>query len=254
MTTIRQAFPRRGIRPLGRALLAAVLAAGVLVPAHATAGTGPEVPATPAGEAPIACPDALFKIMPGAFNYCVARKDWQRGRYQAGLGMLRRAAAWGVKDAQLVLGLAYFNGEHVPADRPLGLAWLGLAAERQELRPVQLLASAYGKASPDERQRAQRLLDTMWATYGDPHAAVRADKRYQRAIRDLAERDMYGDGICMDGITSTPIAGMNPKDPIGCPPISNVVKMFDSIYANTMHGWSGSVSVGALQREDPPND
>lgn len=208
---------------------------------------------------PVQCPDTLFRILPGAHDFCVARKDWQRGRYLAGIDMLKRSAAWGIKDAQLFLGVIYFNGDHVSANRPLGLAWLGLAAERKEARPMQLLKSAYGKATPAERQQAQRLMNAMWSTYGDQQAAVRADRHYQRALHVLTEREVYGDGICLAGITSAPIAGMNPAGSVGCPPIGQAVAMLDSIYANAMHGWNATVSVGSLRQattvkdaEEPP--
>jgi TPR repeat protein len=193
------------------------------------------------------CPDALYRILPGAFDYCLARKRWVRGWYHESLDMLQRAAAWGSKDAQLALGITYFNGDHVPANRSLGLAWLGLAAERHESRPLQLLTSAYNRATPGERAQAQSLMNDMWPTYADFHAAVLADQQYQRALRKIGEREMYGDGICIKGLTGSPIAGMDAAtahNTVGCPTITSVIRMLDGIYANTMHGWTGTVTVG----------
>lgn len=216
------------------------------------------VPVTPGDDAGVQsitqfehlrCPDALFRILPGAFDYCVAMRHWSRGKYAESLDMLERAAAWGHKDAQLALGIAYFNGDQVAMNRPLGLAWLGLAAERQEARSLQLLASAYAKATPQEQQRAQALMTRMWPTYADQHAAVRADRVYQRAIRSIGDRSAYGVGLCLDGITTSPVTGMNAQEAantIGCPSVANVVRTLDTLYAGTMRGWSGTVTVGRL--------
>lgn len=221
------------------------------------------------------CIDALFRILPGAFNYCIAWNHWIAGEYRGGLEEMRSAAAWGNKDAQLFLGVAYFNGEHIPANHPLGLAWLGLAAERRETRSVQLLASAYAKSTPEERKKAQQLVDSMWPTYADAHAAVRAERRYQRELRRLSSS---GGSVCLSGLSASPMVTTRDKSQsfvgfdhympgfaqaakptrtiaigaTGCPPVAAVEQKLDAIYAETMRGWRGTASVGPLRVVEAP--
>lgn len=219
------------------------------------------------------CIEALFRIIPGAFNYCIAWNHWIEGEYRGGLEEMRSAAAWGNKDAQLFLGVAYFNGEHIPANRPLGLAWLGLAAERRETRAVQLLASAYAKSTPEERRKGQQLVDSMWPTYADAHAATRAEHRYQRELRRLVSS---GGSVCLTGLSASPMVTTRDKSQSfigidhympgvaqasrpsrtiaigasGCPPVAEVEQKLDGIYAETMRGWRGTTSVGPLHVVD----
>lgn len=244
-------------RPILKSLLSAAFLAwcafpvGGVAQASTPTATGEGAPAGPSAEQleRLNCPDSLYRILPGAFDYCVATRHWTRGRYGEGVDMLQRAAALGNKDAQLALGVAYFNGDHVATNRPLGLAWLGLAAERKEARPLQLLHSAYGKASSEERRQAQVLMEAMWPTYADYHAAVKADTIYRRAIRAIGERSIYGDGICIDGITGSPIVGMSTgavAETVGCPAIATVIRTLDTIYAGSMRGWNGTVTVGKM--------
>lgn len=253
------ALARSAVIPPIRHLRRSLLLLGLLVVASAMANIGQA--AEPARRVAadtndrvietLHCPGALFKIMPGAFDYCVGVRRWGRGYYGASVDMFKSAAAWGNKDAQLALGIAYFNGDHVPANRPLGLAWLGLAAERKETGPLQLLASAYAKATPTERQQAQVLMDSLWPVYADANAAVKADTYYQRAIRRISERAVYGDGICIAGVTASPMPGMSGDGgTVSCPTITQVVKKLDLIYAGTMRGWRSQVTVGDLKQVD----
>lgn len=196
-------------------------------------------------EAPAECVDAIYRFLPGEFNFCVAARDVYRGRYRSAVEMLQLAAGWGNKKAQYVLGLMYFKGEHVAADRPLGLAWLVLAAERHDPTYEAVLVSAYGKSTPAERHRAAVLLSSMRPVYTDAVAARRAQRRFDRAMRELGTFGPYPTTLCIAGFTGGNI------DPSGasamCPSISVAVTRLHQVGDAYFEGWEGHVTVGPLK-------
>jgi TPR repeat protein len=75
---------------------------------------------------------------------------------------LALAANKGQYEAQATLGRMLFQGEHVPAQRPLGLMWLTLASDgsgNQVGWIAEARASAFQQASEDERAAALGLLE-----------------------------------------------------------------------------------------------
>lgn len=106
--------------------------------------------------------------------------EWERGEPAAALKLLELAAGWGNKNAQYTLGLIYYNGHHVAANRALGLAWLELADERANDAQIgEVLRAASRSATAAERQQAQQLFARMQGTYADKVAAARAWHRLQ---------------------------------------------------------------------------
>ena len=75
-----------------------------------------------AAESEPGCEPLTFRVLPGQFNNCLAQRMWKKGRHQQAIKMFESAAAWGSKPAQRLLGVVYFNGEHVTRNRGLGLA------------------------------------------------------------------------------------------------------------------------------------
>ena len=93
--------------------------------------------------------------------------------------MFRVAASWAYKPAQYNLGVMYFNGEGVPQDKALGMAWLALAAERSEDHDyARARDSAYAKMTDEEFAHANDLWREMRGTYGDATALKRARTRW----------------------------------------------------------------------------
>lgn len=154
----------------------------------------------------LTCSGSISKILPGDFNFCLAQKYWEAGRYEQARQMLELAAGWGNKAAQRALGVAYFNGDGLDRDRPLGLAWLALSAERKEPGAAALFNSAFDDASEDERNAASGLLAQLRARYSDDIAALRADNRFQRTLRQMTSNPVYGRGQCLPGSGGLPAA------------------------------------------------
>ena len=105
--------------------------------------------AVPADEKINNCNRGLEQILPGDYYACEARYYFQNGHNQHGASELEEAAYWASKDAQFALGLMYFNGDMqgIPANRPLGLAWFALAAERNDFDHQRSYASLAPKAA-----------------------------------------------------------------------------------------------------------
>lgn len=203
------------------------------------------------------CISGLEHMLPGIYYYCVGARDLARGKSARGIDMLKIAAGWGSKPAQLTLGIGYYNGAVVTVNRPLGLAWLGLAAERHASYMTAIFKSAWDKATPQERQQAQSLWRKLLPKYGDRRAAHRAERRYTQARTDLVRNAVYGATVCIAGLTTAQVASPDPDDPASCMgamPVGMVAKITDNYADILLRGWRGHVSVGPVQQVKPAPD
>lgn len=198
---------------------------------------------------PPQCNPAVFRFLPGEFNFCLAGVDIYRGDYTSGIEMLKLAAGWGSKKAQYVLGVTYFRGDSIPSDHALGLAWLALAAERRDPTYLAVLASAHGKSTAAEHQRAGEWLTTLRPKYADAVAARRAQRRFDRMMRELTYFEPYDVGVCVEGLTG----GLVPQKPAdqftngSCPSPTFAAMRLHQLSDVYFDGWRGHVSVGEIQ-------
>ncbi len=125
-------------------LIAGMMVYALLAAADAVVAGSPQGPAS-GMEASCPTTEVIFRLVPGRFDYCVARKRWAQGDYAGAREMLLIAARWADKNAQLALGAAYLQGVGFRQDRSLGLAWLMLACERH-VAPYQALCDESCKA------------------------------------------------------------------------------------------------------------
>lgn len=205
---------------------------------------------------PAECNALMFRFLPGEYNYCVGKQLWENGKYEQAKEMLELAAGWGSKPAQSVLGVIYFNGEGLAENRPLGLAWLALAAERDAPTRRAIYESALLKSTDDERRQAKRLLGVMTDKYGDGVAAVRADRRYRRQISSFRNNPIYGSGTCVAGVNTAwdPMKQAREALPVsGCSMASEelVARDLEKQYENFFEGWKGKVTVGDIDQVIP---
>lgn len=248
------------------ALVAWSMAGG---PLHAQ--VAPASPATAAAGwtveevAQISCPVGLERFLPGSYYYCIGRRDMALGDTARSRKMLRIASSWGSKPAQFLLGIGYYKGDAWPADRPLGLAWMGLAAERHDPAYAAVFTSAWQHASAREQAKAQALWQAMRPTYGDARAAHRAELRYRNEMMVMARDQIYGAKTCVEGINSGKITSATIKrrlDPNvldnepacwGARPPDEVASKIEPYAAELFDGWKGHVTVGALKQVDGPS-
>jgi len=194
------------VKSCGMALSLAVLATAV----QAADTTAPSASFVRTQTDP--CPNGLERFLPGDYYFCAATQAYWKGRPEDASRLLADAARWGNKTAQYALGVMYFNGDGAPVNRPLGLAWLALSAERHDPRNEQLFVSAYNSASPAERDQANTLWHSMKPQFADETAARRALAQFHRAMRPVSTGTDINGSIFIDGVTaSSYIEGVRPN-------------------------------------------
>lgn len=194
------------------------------------------------------CVPSEERILPGDFFYCIAERSYGHGNVAESQRFFKEAASWASKPAQYVLGVMALNGDHEPADRPLGIAWLALASERPNSSFREVYETAWRSATPDERERAQSLLKAMRPTYGDIAAAPRAERRYADGMARFNRAAARGDGIsCMAGDQNL---GADPNDNAHCMSSQKMAMALDKAAANVFDGWTGHVTIGDLSTVD----
>lgn len=147
------------------------------------------------------CPGGLERFLPGDYYFCSAARNYWSGHPGLARESLKNAAQWASKPAQYALGIMYFNGDRAEKNRPLGLAWLALAAERHDPAYEPAFISAYKEVSPEELAQANAYWQDLKKTYGDPVAAPRAEKRFDREYAQIAWAVNFGGSIFVDGVT-----------------------------------------------------
>lgn len=111
------------------------------------------------------------------FAYGVAA--YRRGDYRHAIYMYKVAASWAYKPAEYDLGLIYFNGVGVPANRPLGTAWMVLAAERKDAYYAKARDMMVTLLGNDEFKQADAYYGELVKTYGDKVALKRAEDQWE---------------------------------------------------------------------------
>jgi len=126
------------------------------------------------------------RFLPGLYYFHKALEHSKRGETDAAIRDWETAAEWAMKPAQYNLGIAYFKGQGVTKDRPRGLAWLALAAERKDAAFQESLAAAWDDATSAEHDRANALWRELKDRYGDATALPRAKNRFNNEINQLS--------------------------------------------------------------------
>jgi hypothetical protein len=212
------------------------------------------------------CNPAFARFVPGEFNFCLALRAEEKGRYREMVSMLKLAASWGQKRAQFNLGVLYFNGRHVPVDHARGLAWLALASERRDTGYLNVFSSAYSRSTPAERQRADALLRALEPQYADKYAMRRADRRFKRQVAELKQYEPYASTVCVAGIGVGPNGAGWQGDPRHdgtgfdqgmsvtntCPTLPMAMHMINAIGDDFFGGWNAHVDVGPIMPSQGP--
>jgi hypothetical protein len=186
---------------LGKPALASVcLALAWMAPPPLSAGG-----ATSTAKAVNVCDLGVERVLPGDFYACKAIFQMQHGNYARALSMLEESARWANKNSQRLLGFVYFNGDDtgVAKNRPLGLAWLHLAAERNDPELTREYEDARAHSATDEVAAADALYLTMKDEFGDAVAGRRAMIRYHREVGAMAR--------ATDGSNKAIVYGFGPR-------------------------------------------
>jgi TPR repeat protein len=136
---------------------------------------------------PIRLEEEIARYLPGVTFFQKGLDAYRKGHMAAAIDAWQSSADWAMKDAQYNLGLAYYKGSGVAADRPRGLAWLALAAERKNPTMQASLAAAWDGATDAEHQQANALWRELRKQYGDDVALAKAKKRFETEIGQIAD-------------------------------------------------------------------
>jgi TPR repeat protein len=125
------------------------------------------------------------RFLPGRYYFRKGNEYRQRGQSAMAVDLWTRAAGWAMKDAQYNLGISYFKGEGMSADRPRGLAWLALAAERKDAAFNESLAAAWDESTPLEREQANAIWRQLRERYADSVALPLARRRFDAEMAQI---------------------------------------------------------------------
>lgn len=157
------------------------------------------------------CPGGMERFLPGDYYFCSAARNYWSGHEGLARESLKDAAAWASKPAQYALGVMYFNGDHAQRNRPLGLAWLAIAAERHDPSYEPTFVSAYRQVTPEELAQADVYWNDLKTKYADSVAAPRAERRFDREYRQIAWAVDFGGSVFIDGVTLPSTYGDYPE-------------------------------------------
>jgi hypothetical protein len=130
--------------------------------------------------------------VPGLYFFRLGVDEIRKQDYRYAITLYKIAASWAYKPAEYNLGVIFVKGEGgVPEDRPQGLAWLTLAAERSDKTYVAARDRVRSALPPEEVAKADALVLDLNKTYGDEHALPRAKARW-RDVRNNATGSHLG--------------------------------------------------------------
>lgn len=208
---------------------------------------------------------------PGEYYFALGVQAVKKGDYEHAIAMYKVAASWAYKPAEYNLGVMYLNGQGSPVDLPRALAWMALAAERNDAQYVRARQLVYAHATPEQYEQANVIWRDLLPTYGDEAALPRAKSRWREAKAD-ATGSRVGSGaahVIVGGADGTPnhmnspnydvssgghVTG-NPAELAGVHQgdgsvAYQAVRSTDNPYDAKVMPVSGQVSVGSLSKVD----
>lgn len=185
---------------------------------------------------------------PGVEFFTPGVQAFRKGDYRHAISMYKVAASWAYKPAEYNLGVMYFKGQGVPVNRPLGAAWMVLAAERDD--PLYTKARDVMITLLTNAQFAET--DELWGklkeTYGDK-VALRRAKAQWAWVRNHQTGTRVGGAVgnLQIGVRDTG------HSPVSLDPAGHSIKMTTTA-AGMMQGGSvdGSIAYRQLQQSDDP--
>jgi len=115
---------------------------------------------------------------PGEYYFLLAVHAFRKNDFAFAIQMYEVAAAWAYKPAEYNLAIMYARGQGIPLDLPRGMAWMALAAERNEKRYVEAREAVYAEMTPEQFEQANVIWRQLKKTYGDEVALRRAKARW----------------------------------------------------------------------------
>ena len=145
---------------------------------------------------------------PGQYYFLLAAHAFRKGDFAFAIQMYEVAASWAFKPAEYNLAIMYARGQGVPVDLPRGMAWMALAAERDEKRYVDAREVIYAEMTKEQFEQANVIWRDLKKTYGDEVALRRAKARWAQV-----RAAMTGSRVGSVGNMTVGIPNANGGDP-----------------------------------------
>lgn len=115
---------------------------------------------------------------PGQYYYILGAQAFKNRDYTHAVYMYQVAASWAYKPAEFNLGVMYARGQGIPVDLPRAMAWMTLAAERNDPSYVRARELVRSNLHPAQLAEAKTILQQLTPRYGDKVALRRAKGRW----------------------------------------------------------------------------
>jgi len=151
-------------------------------------------------------PEADARV--GEAYFLRGAEAYRKADFKFAIQMYEVAASWAYKPAEYNLGVIYARGQGVPADLPRAMAWMALAAERNDKHYVEARETVYASLSKEQFEQANQIWRELKTTYGDEVALRRAKARWAEV-----KANMTGSRVGSVGPLSVGIPNANGGDP-----------------------------------------
>jgi hypothetical protein len=200
---------------------------------------------------------------PGEAYFLRATQAFRKGDFTFAIQMYQVAASWAYKPAEYNLGVMYARGQGVPVDLPRAMAWMALAAERNDKHYVDARETVYASLTKEQFDQANTIWRELKQTYGDEVALRRAKARWAEV-----KANMTGSRVGSVGNLSVGVPSANGGDPSSQKPGNaamaaklaaqgvSVVRSTASSAAEATggSGIDGSIAYRQLRESDNPYD
>ncbi|MGH8156683.1 MAG: tetratricopeptide repeat protein [Rhodanobacter sp.] len=115
---------------------------------------------------------------PGEYYFLLGAQAAKQQDYAHAMAMYKVAASWAYKPAEYNLGVMYLSGQGTAVDLPRALAWMALAAERNDPQYVKARDLINAHLNDAQFKEANVIMAQLLPTYGDKVALARAETRW----------------------------------------------------------------------------
>ena len=148
---------------------------------------------------------------PGQYYYILGAQAFKNREYPHAVDMYKVAASWAYKPAEFNLGVMYARGQGIPVDLPRAMAWMTLAAERNDPSYVKARELVRSNLHPAQLAESETILQQLTPRYGD-NVALRRAKRRWAEVRASMTGSRVG-SMAGNMVSGTPKAGPATADP-----------------------------------------
>ena len=139
---------------------------------------------------------------PGEYYFLLAVHAYRKNDFTFSVQMYEVAAAWAYKPAEYNLAIMYARGQGVPVDLPRAMAWIALAAERNDKRYVDAREAIYADMTKEQFEQANVIWRGLKKTYGDEVALHRAKARWAQVKSSMTGSRVGSAGNLTVGVPS----------------------------------------------------